>query len=80
MADEIQKNILTKGEPICADIWVKINTICQKTVKDLTAILHELEAYQARVLPIDHNKGKNSIDFFNMHIMKCIKKNTVFLC
>lgn len=79
MADKIQDNIRTKGEPICADIWVKINKICQKTVQDLIAILRELEGYQAHVLPIDQNKRKNSIDFFNMHTMKCIR-NTVFLC
>lgn len=53
--------MLTKGEPTCADAWIKINNTCHKTVQDLSAILRKLEEFQAHVLPIDQNKSKNSI-------------------
>lgn len=61
MADEIGRNIMRKGEPICHDAWVDIKNFCQKTVQDLNVILSELEEFQTCVLPVDQNKRKYSI-------------------
>ncbi|XP_065938350.1 uncharacterized protein [Magallana gigas] len=56
VADEIGRIIRRKGEPVCSDAWVEIKNISQKTVKDLNAILTELEEFQTCVLPVDQNK------------------------
>lgn len=61
MADEIGRIMRSKGEPVCSDAWVKIQNICQKTVKDLNGILIELEEFQTCVLPVDQNKRMYSI-------------------
>lgn len=57
VADEIGRIIIRrKGETVCSDALVEIQNICQKTVKDLTAILIELEEFQTCVLPVDQTK------------------------
>lgn len=61
MADEIGRIIRRKGEPVGSDAWVEIQNICQKTVKDLKAILIELEEFQTCVLPVDQTKRMFSI-------------------
>lgn len=75
MAEEIQRNMMTKEEPIGTDPWVKINKISQKTVEDLHSILSELEEYQTKVLPVANDRRKNLIGFICtlymlMHRMK----------
>lgn len=72
VADEIGRIIRRKGEPVCSDAWVEIKNISQKTVKDLNAILTELEEFQTCVLPVDQNKRKYSICtfFFTMHVIR----------
>lgn len=67
VADEIGRIIRRKGEPVCSDAWVEIKNISQKTVKDLNAILTELEEFQTCVLPVDQNKRKYSICTFFYH-------------
>lgn len=59
VADEIQKNINSKGELMRAEAWATIDNICQKTVQDLNSILIKFEEFQTKVLPIDHYRRKN---------------------
>lgn len=62
MADGVEKHIMTKGEPVCADAWVKTDNICRKTVEDLKRILSKLEEFRTYVIPADQNESKNSIE------------------
>lgn len=67
MADEIGRIMRRKGESVCSDAWVEIKNISQKTVKDLNAILIELEEFQTCVLPVDQNKREYLICIFFYH-------------
>lgn len=64
VADEIQRNMITKEELMHANAWDTIDDICQKTVQDLKNILIELEKLQAKVLPFDHYTRKNFTELF----------------
>lgn len=71
VADEIGRIMRRKGESVCSDAWVEIKNISQKTVKDLNAILIELEEFQTCVLPVDQNKREYLICiFFTMHVLR----------
>lgn len=60
MAAAIQTEMRKREEVV--DNASLINSICQRTVKDLNCILSELEKFRTSVHPADQNKRKNSIE------------------
>lgn len=63
LAAAIQKQLMKKRFPKCAEAWLGfLHHTCQKTVEDLNCILSDLEKFRTDVYPADQTKRKNSIE------------------